>query len=317
MSLRAESRDGTLAQSSLPLPLVRRGKVREVYAVDPDHVLLIATDRVSAFDVVMRETIPHKGAVLTQLSAFWFARLGAVASHFVTASADEIVARVPALGGFRDQLAGRATLARRAEPVAFECVVRGYLAGSAWQEYRESGTLAGEALPAGLIESDRLDPPLFSPATKAESGHDENVSFDRMAEALGRPAAERLRELSLGLYIGAGTYAAARGIMIADTKFEFGRDASGSLILIDEVLTPDSSRFWPADLYQPGRPQPSFDKQPLRDHLAALRRAGGWNGESPPPALPADVVDATSRRYLEAFRLITGRDLAAADGGPA
>jgi phosphoribosylaminoimidazole-succinocarboxamide synthase len=317
MTLRSEFQGGTLAQSALPLPLVRRGKVREVYAVDPGHLLLVATDRVSAFDVVMRETIPHKGAVLTQLSAFWFARLGGVASHFVTAAADEIVARVPALGGFRDQLAGRATLARRAEPVAFECVVRGYLAGSAWQEYRERGTLAGESLPAGLVESDRLDPPLFSPATKAETGHDENVAFAQIAAALGMAAAERLRELSLGLYIGARTYAAERGIIIADTKFEFGRDAAGELILIDELLTPDSSRFWPADRYQAGRSQPSFDKQPLRDYLAGLRRDGRWNGDAPPPPLPADIVDATSRRYLEAFRLITGRDLAAADGGPA
>jgi phosphoribosylaminoimidazole-succinocarboxamide synthase len=317
MTLRSEVRGGMLAQSSLPLPLVRRGKVREVYAVDPDHLLLVATDRVSAFDVIMRETIPHKGAVLTQLSAFWFARLGSVASHFVTASADEIVARVPALGSFREQLAGRATLARRAEPVAFECVVRGYLAGSAWQEYREHGTLAGEPLPAGLAESARLDPPLFSPATKAETGHDENVPFDRVVEALGGAAAERLRELSLGLYIGARTYAAERGIIIADTKFEFGRDASGELILIDEVLTPDSSRFWPADGYRPGRSQPSFDKQPLRDYLAGLRREGRWNGDAPPPPLPPEVADATSRRYLEAFRLITGRALAASDGGPA
>ena len=303
--------------SRLPLPLLRRGKVREVYEAGPSALLLVASDRVSAFDVVMRETIPHKGAVLTQLSAFWFARLGVVASHFVTAAADEIVARVPALGAFRDQLAGRATLARRAEPVAFECVVRGYLAGSAWQEYRERGTLAGESLPEGLVESDRLEPPLFSPATKAETGHDENVAFHQMAAALGTAAAERLRELSLGLYIGARTYAAERGIIIADTKFEFGRDSAGELILIDEVLTPDSSRFWPADRYQPGRSQPSFDKQPLRDYLAGLRRDGRWNGDAPPPTLPPDVVDATSRRYLEAFRLITGRELAAADGGPA
>jgi phosphoribosylaminoimidazole-succinocarboxamide synthase len=316
MTLRSEVRGAPLAQSSLPLPLVRRGKVREVYAVDPDHLLLVATDRVSAFDVIMRETIPHKGAVLTQLSAFWFARLGSVASHFVTASADEIVARVPALGAFREQLAGRATLARRAEPVAFECVVRGYLAGSAWQEYRAHGTLAGEALPAGLTESARLDPPLFSPATKAATGHDENVAFGRMADALGRDAAERLRELSLGLYGAARAYAAERGIIIADTKFEFGHDPSGELILIDEALTPDSSRFWPADRYQPGRAQPSFDKQPLRDYLAGLRREGRWNGDAPPPPLPAEVVEATSARYLEAFRRITGDDLAAADGGP-
>jgi phosphoribosylaminoimidazole-succinocarboxamide synthase len=299
-----------LTESRLPLPLVRRGKVREVYDVDPDHLLLVASDRVSAFDVVMREPIPRKGAVLTQISAFWFERLAEVVpAHFITATTREILARVPALAGHAGEIAGRAMLVRRTSPVPFECVVRGYLSGSAWVEYRQHGTLAGERLAGGLIESDRLEPPLFSPATKAESGHDENVSFARMAAAIGRELATRLRDLSFAVYRAGRDYAAGRGIIIADTKFEFGADAAGTIRLIDEVLTPDSSRFWPADRYAPGRPQPSFDKQPLRDYLAGLRSAGGWNGEAPPPALPAEVVDATSRRYLEAFRLLTGREL--------
>jgi phosphoribosylaminoimidazole-succinocarboxamide synthase len=299
-----------LTESRLPLPLLRRGKVREVYEVDADHLLLVASDRVSAFDVVMREPIPRKGAVLTQVSAFWFERLGGtVPSHYVTANTGDILDRVPALAGRADEIAGRAMLVRRTTPMAFECVVRGYLSGSAWAEYHRHGTLAGEALPAGLRESDRLEPPLFSPATKAESGHDENVTFDRMAAALGRELAGRLRDLSFAVYRAGRDHAASRGIIIADTKFEFGSAADGTLLLIDEVMTPDSSRFWPADRYAPGRSQPSFDKQPLRDYLAGLRGAGQWNGEAPPPPLPADVVDATSRRYLEAYRLLTGRAL--------
>jgi phosphoribosylaminoimidazole-succinocarboxamide synthase len=299
-----------LRESRLPLPLLRRGKVREVYEVDEAHLLLVASDRVSAFDIVMREPIPRKGAVLTQVSAFWFERLkSTVASHFVTARAEEIVARIPGLASYGDQLAGRAMLVRRTTPVAFECVVRGYLSGSAWAEYRRAGTLAGEPLAAGLRESDRLDPPLFSPATKAESGHDENVTVERMASVVGAELTARLRDLSFAVYSAGRDHAASRGIIIADTKFEFGTAADGSLLLIDEVMTPDSSRFWPADGYAPGRSQPSFDKQPLRDYLAGLRTEGTWNGEAPPPALPADVVDATSQRYLEAYRLLTGRAL--------
>jgi phosphoribosylaminoimidazole-succinocarboxamide synthase len=265
---------------------------------------------VSAFDIVMREPIPRKGAVLTQISAFWFERLAAVVpSHYVSARTDEIVARVPGLAGREREIAGRAMLVRRTAPVPFECVVRGYLSGSAWAEYRDRGTLAGEPLPAGLTESAPLDPPLFSPATKAETGHDENVTVDRMAQGLGRELTTRLREASLAVYRAGRDYAASRGIIIADTKFEFGTTAEGALLLIDEVMTPDSSRFWPADRYAPGRSQPSFDKQPLRDYLAGLRAAGRWNGEAPPPALPPEVVEATSRRYLDAFRRITGREL--------
>jgi phosphoribosylaminoimidazole-succinocarboxamide synthase len=299
-----------LRASSLPLPLVRRGKVREVYDAGPDALLLVASDRISAFDVVMDEPVPFKGAVLTQLSAFWFRHLEQAApSHFITACKDEIVARLPALASHRDQLAGRAMLVRRTEPVPFECVVRGYLSGSAWQEYRDRGTLAGEPLPKGMLESARLDPALFSPATKAETGHDMNVPYASVEAALGADVARRLRSLSFAVYTAGRDYAAGRGIIIADTKFEFGHAPDGTLLLIDEVLTPDSSRFWPADRYAPGGPQPSFDKQPLRDYLAALKQAGKWNGEAPPPPLPADVIEATSARYLEAYRLLTGRSL--------
>ncbi|HEX9755273.1 MAG TPA: phosphoribosylaminoimidazolesuccinocarboxamide synthase [Gemmatimonadales bacterium] len=300
----------TLTASTLPLPLLRRGKVREVYIVDRDRLLLVASDRVSAFDVVMAEPVPSKGAVLTQLSAWWFRRLGRlVPHHCLTASTAGILAELPALAPFADQLRGRAMLVRRTDPVPFECVVRGYLAGSAWAEYRSRATLAGEPLPPGLVEAARLSEPLFSPATKAESGHDENVPFHRIEEALGPELAGRLRETSIALYREGCAHAEPRGIIVADTKFEFGLDPSGTLHLIDEVLTPDSSRFWPADRHDPGRSPPSFDKQPLRDYLAGLREAGSWNGEAPAPALPDDVVEATSRRYLEAYRRLTGADL--------
>jgi phosphoribosylaminoimidazole-succinocarboxamide synthase len=299
-----------LTESHLPLPLLRRGKVREVYEVDDKHLLIVASDRVSAFDVVMREAIPFKGAVLTQMSAFWFQLLSNVLpSHYVTANTEEILARIPGLARLEDQISGRAMLVLRSEPVPFECVVRGFITGSAWAEYRESGTLAGEPLPKGLVESARLDPPLFSPATKAEAGHDINVTVHTVVEVLGSTMAAQLRDGSFALYQAGRDYAAARGIIIADTKFEFGVGEGGTLRLIDELLTPDSSRFWPSDRYAPGRPQPSFDKQPLRDYLASLRTGGQWNGEAPPPALPAHVVEATSERYLEAFRLLTGRTL--------
>jgi phosphoribosylaminoimidazole-succinocarboxamide synthase len=299
-----------VVQSHLPLPLLRRGKVREVYEVDEATLLLVASDRVSAFDVVMREPVPSKGAVLTQMSAYWFARLASVMPHHcLTADVEEIIARVPALAAHRDALVGRAMLTRRATPVPFECVVRGYISGSAWAEYTQSGTLAGEPLAQGLTESERLDPPIFSPATKAEHGHDENVTFEHVARALGRTPAERLRSASRDLYRAGRAYAADRGIIIADTKFEFGTTASGELLVIDEILTPDSSRFWPADRYQPGRSQPSFDKQPLRDYLADLKKQGKWNGDAPPPPLPPEVVAATSARYRDAYKRITGKEL--------
>ena len=299
-----------LVQSNLPLPLLRAGKVREVYAVDDDSLLLVTSDRISAFDVVMAEPIPHKGAVLTQMSKYWFEELSdIVPSHFITADADEILDRVPALADHRQEIVGRATLAKRLEPVLFECVVRGYLSGSAWKEYRKSGTLAGEPLPDGLVESVELEQPIFSPSTKAETGHDENVTFDRVRNDLGSDLACLLRDTSLKLYDAGRARARNRGIIIADTKFEFGRTATGDVVLIDELLTPDSSRFWPVDRYEPGQGQPSFDKQPLRDYLDDLRKQGKWDLNPPPPALPDDVVDATSIRYRDAFKKITGADL--------
>jgi phosphoribosylaminoimidazole-succinocarboxamide synthase len=302
-----------LSESRLPLPLLRRGKVREVYEVDADTLLLVASDRVSAFDVVLPNPIPRKGAVLTQISAFWFRELRHVMpSHFLSADVDEIVRRVPALAGHRAELVGRAMLCRRTMPLPVECVVRGYLSGSAWAEYREHGTLAGEPLRAGLTESARLDPPIFSPATKADVGHDENITFERTRDLVGPAVAERLRDASLALYGAGRDRAAGRGIIIADTKFEFGHAADGTLLVIDEILTPDSSRFWPADRYAPGRGQPSFDKQPLRDYLADLKRGGHWDGNAPGPDLPADVVRATSDRYVDAYRRITGAELPSA-----
>jgi phosphoribosylaminoimidazole-succinocarboxamide synthase len=298
-----------VAYTELPLSLWRRGKVRDVYEVDDDRLLLVATDRVSAFDVVMRETVPFKGAVLTQISAWWLQQLGSIVPHhMLSADIDEIVDLVPALTGTRSLLAGRAMLCRRTDVFPVECVVRGYIAGSAWKEYKASGTLAGEPLPPGLRESDRLPSPIFSPATKAESGHDENITRTTMASIVGADIARRLEEISLEIYRFGNARTEPRGIIVADTKFEFGRRGD-EIVLVDEVLTPDSSRFWPAAEYVPGRSQPSFDKQPLRDYLENDRRAGRWNGDAPPPTLPAHVVDATSKRYLEAFERITGAPL--------
>jgi phosphoribosylaminoimidazole-succinocarboxamide synthase len=298
----------------LPLPLLRSGKVREVYEVDAERLLLVASDRVSAFDVVMAERVPHKGAVLTQMTAWWLRQLGGlVKHHMLAADANAIIDQVPALAPHRAALVGRAMLCMRTEVFPVECVVRGYLSGSAWKEYRERGTLAGESLAAGLRESDRFDPPRFSPATKAESGHDENITIAEVARLLGADVARELERLSRLVYARGRDLAAARGIIIADTKFEFGRDRGGAIRLIDEVLTPDSSRFWAADRYTPGGPQQSFDKQPLRDHLDAERRAGRWNGEAPPPRLPDSVIEATSARYLDAFRRLTGTPLPLTD----
>jgi len=299
-----------VSASNLPLPKVGRGKVRDIYAVGDDRLLLLTTDRISAFDVVMAETIPMKGAVLTQISAFWFDKLaGRVPHHMITADADAIIREVPALRAHRPDILGRAMLCRRTTVFPIECVIRGYLSGSAWKEYAAHGTLAGEKLPAGLVESARLEPAIFSPATKAETGHDENITISRMREVVGREEADTLERMARDIYALGESESRARGIIIADTKFEFGRDSNGRIILIDEVMTPDSSRFWAVDAYRPGRPQPSFDKQPLRNYLDAERRAGRWNGEAPAPSLPDSVVDATSKRYLEAFRRVTGREL--------
>lgn len=298
-----------LLQTDLPLALVRRGKVRDVYAVDADRLLLVTTDRISAFDVVMREAIPYKGAVLTQLTAWWLAQLaGQVEHHLLSADTDTILRDIPTLAPYRSELAGRSMLCLRAEVVPIECVIRGYITGSAWKEYQRHGTLAGETLPPGLRESDRLEPPLFSPATKAETGHDENITISSVVESVGAETARDLERLARQIYEFGRATAEPCGIIVADTKFEFGwRD--GRLLLIDEVLTPDSSRFWPADRYEPGHGQPSFDKQPLRDWLDAERLAGRWNGDAPAPSLPEAVVHATSLRYRDAFARITGAPL--------
>jgi phosphoribosylaminoimidazole-succinocarboxamide synthase len=281
------------------LRLVSRGKVRDIYEVGND-LLLVATDRLSAFDVVLPTPIPDKGRVLTQLSAFWFARLSdIVPNHVINAE------RLPeAARAYAPQLAGRSMLCRRAEPVSIECVVRGYLAGSGWKDYRSTGTVCGVRLPPGLAESDRLATPIFTPATKAVSGHDENITFDEMVARIGGDLSERLRGISLEIYRSAIAYAEAKGILIADTKFEFGF-ADGQLVWIDEALTPDSSRFWPVEGYSPGRPQPSFDKQYVRDYLEQI----AWNKQPPGPELPPDVVAATQAKYREAYRLLTGHEL--------
>jgi phosphoribosylaminoimidazole-succinocarboxamide synthase len=301
----------TMLASDLPLPRMGRGKVRDIYAVGDDRVLLVTTDRISAFDVVMAETIPMKGAVLTQISAFWFNELeGVVPHHMISADTDEIIGELPVLDSHRADICGRTMLCRRTNVFPVECVIRGYLSGSAWKEYAKQGTLAGEKLAPGLVESTRLEPAIFSPATKAETGHDENITIARMREAVGDEVAYTLESMTRAVYRLGEKLARDQGIIIADTKFEFGRDQDGRIILIDEVMTPDSSRFWAVDAYQPGQPQPSFDKQPLRDYLDAERRAGRWNGDAPPPRLPASVVDATSKRYLEAYRRVTGVDLA-------
>ena len=306
-----------VASTELPLALLRRGKVRDVYSVDDERVLLVATDRVSAFDVVMGETIPFKGAVLTQITAWWLRQLdGRVRHHMLASDTDEILREVPALAPYADELRDRMMLSTRANVFPVECVIRGYISGSAWKEYAAHGTLAGEKLPTGLHESEQLPEPIFSPATKAEAGHDENVTIRRMREIVGADVGSELERLTRLVYDFGRAIAAERGIIIADTKLEFGYslDAKGefdpaAVILVDEVLTPDSSRFWPEKTFQPGRSQPSFDKQPLRDYLESLRRAGKWTGDYPPPPLPADVVQATSDRYLEIFRLLTGTSL--------
>ena len=279
----------------------RRGKVRDVYAVG-DQLLIVATDRISAFDVVMPNTIPYKGAVLTALSLFWFDFLKeTVANHLVTADADQYPA---ALDRFRDQLAGRSMLVHRADVFPVECVARGYLAGSGWKEYKETGSVCGVRLPAGLRESDRLPEVIFTPATKAESGHDLNISERDMAKIVGEEATEKLKGLTLKIYSSAAEYALERGIIIADTKFEFGVK-DGRIILVDEALTPDSSRFWPEDRYEPGKAQPSFDKQYLRDYLETL----DWDKQPPGPELPEEVVRRTSEKYIEAYRLLTGKSI--------
>ena len=291
-----------LLQSDVPGFPCRRGKVRDVYDLG-DRLVIVATDRISAFDWVLPTGIPDKGRVLTALTLFWLDHLR-VANHLIST---DLQAMGPAFLAQEMALCGRTMLVRKAAVVPFECVVRGYLAGSGWKEYRQHGTVCGIALPPGLRECERLPEPIFTPATKAESGHDENVSFEAMAKCTGPDLAEELRARSLDVYRRAAVYAGSRGILLADTKFEWGRLPDGTLILIDEVLTPDSSRFWPADGYAPGRNPPSFDKQFVRDWL----ERSGWGKSSPPPPLPDDVVGRTREKYLEAYQRLTGKTLAA------
>ena len=291
-----------LLESNLPgLELLRRGKVRDVYAVNGDRLLIVATDRISAFDVILGSGIPDKGRVLTQISLFWFHFLADVPNHLISANVDEYP---DAIRPYRDQLEGRSMLVRRARMVDIECVARGYLSGSGWKEYQAHGTICGIPLPAGLRESDRLPGPIFTPATKAQSGHDENISFDETAQAIGAKLATELRDLTLTIYGQAASYAETRGIILADTKFEFGF-VDNELVLADEILTPDSSRFWPRASYKPGGAQPSYDKQFVRDYLESI----SWNKQPPGPVLPPEVVEQTASNYKEAYRLLTGKSL--------
>ena len=294
--------DGTVLNLELPgIKKLKSGKVREIFDLG-DRLLFVATDRISAFDCIMPNGIPHKGQVLTQISYFWFAQTeGFQPNHLISRAQDPLPDR---LKGFAEQLNGRSMIVKKAQPLAIECVVRGYLAGSGWKEYRSGQTVCGVKLPPGLKESSELPEPIFTPATKAETGHDENISFEQAAKIVGADVAQKARAASLKIYNTARDYARKRGIIIADTKFEFGL-LNGELILIDEVLTPDSSRFWLADQYQPGKGQPSFDKQFVRDYLETL----DWDKTPPAPALPPEVVERTESKYLEAYERLTGRKL--------
>ena len=285
------------------LSLVRRGKVRDVYAID-EALILVATDRISAFDYVLGSGIPDKGRVLNQLSAFWFARTGYfVPNHMLSIDVSTYPAAAQA---YRGQLEGRSMLSRRTTPLPVECVARGYLSGSGWKDYQATGEVCGIKLPAGMRESDRLPEILFTPATKADSGHDENISEEAAAKVVGAELLARLKKLTLELYAHGVAHAESKGIILADTKFEFGLTADGELLLIDEMMTPDSSRYWPKDLYAPGGPQPSFDKQYVRDYLESSK----WNKQPPVPSLPVEVVEGTRNKYLDAYRRLTGKDLA-------
>jgi phosphoribosylaminoimidazole-succinocarboxamide synthase len=290
-------------QSSIELPGIKKlrsGKVREVFDLG-ETLLFVVTDRISAFDVILPDPIPHKGAVLNQISAFWFNRFDKIKNHFVTADFEEFPKE---LQPFREQLAGRSMIVRKTKPLAVECVVRGYLAGSGWKEYQESHSVCGIELPAGLKLASQLPEPIFTPSTKAEEGHDENIDMERCAQILGDEIANRVKTLSLEIYSRGREHAAQKGIIVADTKFEFGM-VDGDLLLIDECLTPDSSRFWPKDEYAVGQSPPSFDKQFVRDYLETL----DWNKTPPAPRLPKDVIDKTSAKYLEAFRRLTNSEI--------
>jgi phosphoribosylaminoimidazole-succinocarboxamide synthase len=291
-----------ILQTEIPgVNLAARGKVRDVYSVD-DRLVIVATDRISAFDYILPTGIPDKGKVLTQLSIFWFDFLRDLTpTHFLSANVDDYPAPLP---NFRDQLEGRSMLVKRGKMIEIECVARGYISGSGWKEYKQQGTVCGIKLPAGLKESDKLPEPIFTPASKAQTGHDENISFDRVVSLVGEELARRLRDLTLAIYDRASRYAESKGIIIADTKFEFGF-VGDELVLGDEVLTPDSSRFWPADTYQPGGPQYSFDKQFVRDYLESIH----WTKQPPAPPLPQDVAAKTGEKYRQAYKEITGREL--------
>jgi phosphoribosylaminoimidazole-succinocarboxamide synthase len=292
-----------LLQTDFPeLEMYASGKVRDIYRVDNEHLLFVATDRISAFDYVLASGIPDKGRVLTQLSLFWFDFLkDVIPNHLTTANVDEYPAP---LKNYRDDLRGRSMLVVKADMVSVECVARGYLSGSGWKEYQKTGKVCGISLPSGLKESDKLPEPIFTPATKAVSGHDENISFEEMVKIVGPELSAKLRDLTLGIYTKAADYALTRGIIIADTKFEFGQTAKG-LILADEVLTPDSSRFWPADTYKPGGSVQSYDKQYVRDYLESIK----WDKKPPAPGLPPEVQANTSAKYVEAYRQLTGKEL--------
>jgi phosphoribosylaminoimidazole-succinocarboxamide synthase len=296
----------SLLQTDLgSLSLTARGKVRDIYALSDDELLFVATDRISAFDHVLGSGIPDKGRILTQLSLFWFDFLKTtIPNHLITAVAADFPTE---LQPFIAQLDGRSMLVKRARMVPVECVVRGYLSGSGWKDYQQTGAVCGIELPRGLRESDRLPQPIFTPAAKNNVGHDENISFEQMIDTIGQRAAKDLRDLTLAIYQKAGEHVASKGLILADTKFEFGmilnENGNDQIILADEVLTPDSSRYWPAETYSPGGPQPSFDKQYVRDYLESIH----WNKQAPAPALPAEVVARTREKYLDAFRLITGR----------
>ncbi len=303
LNVSPEILDTVLLRTDYPeLELRASGKVRDVYNLDHDHLLFVATDRLSAFDYILATGIPNKGRILTQISLFWFDFLkDIVPNHLVTADVNRYAA---AIRRHADELRGRSMMVRRAEMFPVECVARGYLSGSAWKEYKETGALCGIQLPPGLKESDQLPEPLFTPATKASTGHDINISFEEMCKLVDPELSRQLRDITLRIYKKAADYARQRGIIIADTKFEFGQTAQG-IILADEVLTPDSSRFWPADTYQPGKAQDSYDKQYVRDYLEEIR----WNKQPPAPSLPQEVARRTSEKYIEAYRQLTGRKL--------
>lgn len=300
---------GALWETAIPessgLKLFSRGKVRDVYETG-DYLLIVTTDRLSAFDVVLPDPIPHKGAVLTSLSEFWFDIIkGITPTHFISADFKAIAAKAPVLAAYEKELSGRSMLVKKVKVFQVECIVRGYLAGSGWKEYSQSQQVCGIKLPSGLQESARLPEPIFTPSTKATSGHDENISFEKMVELIGSKDAEELKARTLKIYQKAHEFALAKGIIICDTKMEWGRDAKGEIVLADELLTPDSSRFWPADSYAPGRGQPSFDKQFVRDYLETV----GWDKKPPAPKLPENIILKTSDKYLEAYKRLTGKSL--------